>query len=133
MNTVITRAFRYLYHYLFRFDFLTWSLLRRELGAFAYGQAITGIAASELAYLMAIYFVLKRQFGVTVLPGGGFGIFSLAAVLLALNYVIFGREKKHQEIMREFASEGRTQKIRRGILVWLYLMGSIVAVFAATV
>ncbi len=129
---MIGSAYRYLYYYLFRLDFLTWSLLKHEWGGLAYGQAITGVAVSQFVYLMAVYFVLRRRFGVSVLPGGGIGIFSLAAVLLAINYLVFGREEKHREIMREFASEGRTQKIRRGIFVWLYLVGSVLAVLAAT-
>ncbi len=129
---MIGSAYRYLYYYLFRLNFLTWSLLKQEWGGVAYGQAITGVAASQLVYLIAGFFVLRRRFCVTVLPGGGIGIFSLAAVLLAINYFLLGRQEKHHEIMREFASEGRAQKIRRGIFVWLYLIGSVVAVLAAT-
>lgn len=76
---------------------------------------------------------VERYFGIVILPGDGTGILMLGLGVLALNFAVFGREKKHQEIMKEFSLEGRKQKILRGIAVWLYVVGSLMAVLSAGV
>src|ERR1700733_9323209 len=121
----IPQGFRYMFYRVYSYQLKPW----KDVPIFAAHIGVYAVTLTTGLNVMALLFLLKSIFGNRYISPS-IGVFFFL-MLFGFFYIYFIPKDRYKKIVEEFAVENRSNRIKNGILLWSYCIGTIVFLFAS--
>jgi len=116
------KFFRYLYYRLYSWNLRQWG--DQDLPQFNALLGVSFLIYLNILALGEVIFVLFSSFLPTFNTFVKIFILIVGYMLLLLNFFLFVYKKKYKEIAERFNNETKTDRNRRSVILWLYVIFS---------